>query len=542
MTTTTTSMTTKELLEKTYECKTLEELYALINGHPYVRVAPLYRWGDGSREPLIQKLEKNNTVIPDLNITSEASIRRLTLPATLPKIKEITYSTYYKYDRATQQTISREDWVRLPRNLGKFLYFGEKQEIYVTSIEIHPAAEPVVKGEYDYDRYYSKYATTIKMDPWKKIDKITDSADELTCLQSIQDLLSWYQAKNPYGYKWLTEDYLIRPTKEEVSTNLPWRKRNYAPDIPFIITHDEVELLDKMVVSGHKGPAILDYICGTSASTSDRQLYHRMFKTGGKKPQEIFALSMDAVKVLWNKPSIQYWDSTRKLLKLRNCSIDDIVRCDEYGYDAETYRKIDEILRAKDAEGNPIFSFTGLINYLRRIDVNEAISLYEGMILIKDTIAMARQVNQLTSNLFDTDSLKRTHDVIMRNASIVRNEKIAQGVALACNNKYNYQLGEYFVRQIKTYDDLINEGEQQQNCLRYCYANPIANKTCLIYVMRRVDDPDRSLISIELDPTGTRVRQQLMRFNNPINSEKQLAFLAKWAEYREKVNAKENNI
>jgi hypothetical protein len=251
---------------------------------------------------------------------------------------------------------------------------------------------------------------------------------------------------------------------------------------------------------------------------------------------------MDAVKVLWNKPSIQYWDSTRKLLKLRNCSVDDIIRCDEYGYNADIYRKIDEILRAKDAEGNPIFSFTGLVNYLRRIDVNEAIGLYEGTILIKDTITMAKQANQLTSNLFDTDSLKRTHDVMMRNATIVRNEKIAQGVALACNDKYNYQLGEYFVRQIKTYDDLINEGEQQQNCLRYCYADSIARKTCLIYVMRRVDDPDHSLISIELDPTGTNVRQQLMRYNTPINSKKELEFLSKWAEYREKVNAKENNI
>ena len=85
----------------------------------------------------------------------------------------------------------------------------------------------------------------------------------------------------------------------------------------------------------------------------------------------------------------------------------------------------------------------------------------------------------------------------------------------------------------------MDEGRQQDNCLRYCYASRIANGTSVIYVMRSKKDPDKSLISVEIDPTGAFRRQQYLSHDRDIKDQKQLNFLEKWDKYREKINNKE---
>lgn len=522
-------MNTKTLLEKTYECKNLEELYTLINGTNSVWSSDSNGYWGNNRDYFLGTLY-GNTILNGSRI-KDSEIDNF------PELYPVNFETYYEYNGG--ETLRNPDWVRLPQEIKKnFLYFGEDEKVYMTNLSFVPKdPNKIIRASDGYRgsrHYYEKDNVILKVAKWKTVERIADI--DLLCLQPVSVVLNWYKQKNQYGYKWLMEDYL---GQDRNHNNGRYYYRRFDADIPFIVTHSELELLDKMTINDRKGLALIDSIANKYSTKSDRQMYNRMFKNG-TKAADIFALPMNFVRVLWSKPDIKTWDTTRKMVNLRDCTIDDIVRCDERNMRNDQYGKIDEILRAKDHNGKPVFTFTTLLNYLQKIDVNEAIELDEGLALIADTITMARQARQIPN--FDTDSLKRTHDIMMRNARYVRNEKTVQGIEASCNKKYNFQDGKYFVRQIESYADLMDEGEQQHNCLRYCYASRIADKTSLIYVMRKVDEPKKSLISIELDPTGEVVRQKLAAYNAQITNEGQLKFIEKWNDYRAKINAKEENI
>ena len=515
-------MKTAEILEKTYQCETLEELFTLINGNNLV--FGHQGWGQQVKNPFLMEYKGNNREPVNTPLEGEDYYN-------YPSNIELSFQIYQAY--VNNSWISDSNLIKLPLKMEqKLVYFGEDQNVYQTTwsfVSKDPFSPAKTYTEYagKTQLFYPREQAIIKLEKWKKVNRITEV--NLYCLQPRTTILKWYSNKNPYGYKWLTTDYL-NPNRERIYKGCKgWE------DIPFIVTHNELELLDKMVINDTKGLKMMDSITTICCTNSNRAAYNKMFKEGHNASQ-IFALPMDFVRVLWNKTDVQEWDTIRKMAQLRNCSIDDIIQC-EQRFNKDEIRKMDEILRAKDINGKNVFTLTTLINYLGKIDVNEAISTYEGLPLIADVISMSRQAGEVPN--FDTDSLKRTHDLTMRNLQYVKDAKTAKGVAAAYNGKYNYKNGSFLVRQIKNYDDLLDEGRQQDNCLRYCYAARIANKSSLIYVMRRSNNPDKSYISIELDPTGSHVRQQLTAHNMPITDQKALDFLKDWHDFRAEINNKE---
>ena len=50
----------------------------------------------------------------------------------------------------------------------------------------------------------------------------------------------------------------------------------------------------------------------------------------------------------------------------------------------------------------------------------------------------------------------------------------------------------------------------------------------LIYDMRETAHPDRSLITVEINPECDRIRQKYLAFNQPISDAKQNEFLERW--------------
>jgi len=518
-------MTTKELLQKTYECKTLEDLYTLLNGG----VNPLLARGEDVVYYRRNQQRSAGLLATELEELDKANL--IEVPFTIELLQ-----TYSRWDSETHRHLG-DQTVGLPETINKpYVYFGEDGEAYQTTINIVPKEGAIVRHESLYRnskvKFYDESDAVLQIEKWKKMTRI--SAVDPTCLQSKRVLIDWYQKKNPYGYKWFTEDLRNRPENKDIYN--PWSRRSRKFDLPFIMTHPELEQLSKMTFNGAVGLPLLQDLVTTHTTDSDRIMYERLFKPG-TKASDIFVLPMNFIKVLWNKDDIKAWDSMRKMVQLRNCTIDDILQCENRRMRTDDYRKIDEVLRTKKLDGTPYFSFTTLLNYLGKIDVNEAIEREEGLVLIKDTIVMARAANQDAN--FDTDSLKRTHDVMMRNARVYRNEVTCQKILERCTKKYNFQSGDYFARQIESYEDLIDEGTQQQNCLRYCYADSIANGTTLIYVIRKVADPNHSLISVELSPDGSTVRQQFKAYNKPVIEKSQLDFIEKWNEYREEVNNKD---
>ena len=77
----------------------------------------------------------------------------------------------------------------------------------------------------------------------------------------------------------------------------------------------------------------------------------------------------------------------------------------------------------------------------------------------------------------------------------------------------SYTEGVYFVRGIRSHDDLLDEANQQHNCVA-AYGSRIANGSSYIYVLREVAKPDKSLITIELSPDGRNIRQKYLAYTN----------------------------
>ena len=119
--------------------------------------------------------------------------------------------------------------------------------------------------------------------------------------------------------------------------------------------------------------------------------------------------------------------------------------------------------------------------------------------------------------------------------------------------KYDYTEGVYFVRGIRSHDDLLDEANQQHNCVA-AYGSRIANGSSYIYVLREVAKPDKSLITIELSPDGRNIRQKYLEaeiwimavepspygrniiqkylaYNQPVRNRSQSEFIDRWMKH-----------
>ena len=97
-------------------------------------------------------------------------------------------------------------------------------------------------------------------------------------------------------------------------------------------------------------------------------------------------------------------------------------------------------------------------------------------------------------------------------------------------SKYSYSNEKYFVRPIKDSNDIAIEGSQQDNCVASYWKDHIKGKVS-IFVMRRVSDPNKSLITIDLDYINARCRQSYLAHNRKITDFDQLLFIKEWLDF-----------
>lgn len=375
--------------------------------------------------------------------------------------------------------------------------------------------------------------------------KVTRPVKRGVYLQGAVEIISWIQ--NPYYRKYLI-DVCSKVTSDKYGGS---QQEIIGEGAAFIVTHPEIELLAKMRIAGTTSPAMLSKFFDTAysshphrsfyssrarATDSELSAWNRTFKEG-KNLKEIISLPMPLIEYLWNIPDINVWDNVRKMWSLRDCTPDDIIQLLNTR-DNVTISKIDEILRAK-YQDKPIFSLTTLFNYLNRLDVYQGLSRTEALDLIRDCLAMSRRLEE-APDFIEKDSIEREHRLLMRRQTAVRNEKITQGIKAACTDKFAFENKQFFVRQIRDYDDLKKEGDQQHNCLVWAYDRRVADGTSLIYVIRAKKYPDISLISIELDPTGRFIRQKYLAYNKPVTDKQQLEFIDQWNDFRNNLLDAEN--
>lgn len=306
---------------------------------------------------------------------------------------------------------------------------------------------------------------------------------------------------NPYGYRWYKETGQV-----------------FAPEL--LITVPCIEILSKA------GYAIAKTVTARYMSKTEADTFKRLCQLDGKNPKEIFKTTKTVYTLLKDKEDLMVWDNIRKLANkpwVTNETISEIIESDFNEMDlANAY----EILRA-DYGGMPVFTFRSLCTYLDRIDLNEAICRDEGLILLRDYLRMCKQLDMRPR--IDGDSLKREHDVTARLVREKRDEETAKQMQSACDQmqELNYEEDIFFVRGIRDYDDLVSEARQQHNCV-VSYAGRIAKGQSLIYVLREKKNPDKSLVTIELDPGYKHVCQKFMAYNRPVRNKAINDFIERW--------------
>jgi len=188
----------------------------------------------------------------------------------------------------------------------------------------------------------------------------------------------------------------------------------------------------------------------------------------------------------------------------------------------------------KTYEGKPVFTWKSLMTYLRRVDTFEAIPTEEAIQLLADYLTMCNTLGMKPRT--DADSLKREHDVAARNCRLRRDERTAERMKGTCEKmkRFDYEENVFMVRGIRDYEDLLDEANQQHNCVA-SYSNRIASGSTYVYVMREKAAPERSLITIELSPDGRTVRQKYLASNRPIHNKAQSDFIDRWVRHNRTV-------
>ena len=186
------------------------------------------------------------------------------------------------------------------------------------------------------------------------------------------------------------------------------------------------------------------------------------------------------------------------------------------------------VLVQADNHGRPYFTAQSLVNYLNRIDTFEAIDNHEGLMLIYDYLNMCKQLDMKPR--IDGDSLLREHDIAARLVTIQRTKAEEKEFHNAAElfKAYDYENSVFSVHVIDNQGWLLDKAKQQHNCVA-SYAHRIASGASIVFSMRSKHSPDKSLITIELDPRTLEVRQMYLAYNRRVTNPSQLVFIDRWA-------------
>lgn len=123
-------------------------------------------------------------------------------------------------------------------------------------------------------------------------------------------------------------------------------------------------------------------------------------------------------------------------------------------------------------------------------------------------------------------NLKKEHDKVTKLYKVVRNEMIDVQIQerLKELNKTTYKNNKFLIYPAPSVDSLIDESKQMNNCIKsYCEDYGLGYKD--LYFMRRLDNPDKSLVSVEV--RNNKIVQARIYDNDPPSKE-QWKFLNKW--------------
>lgn len=268
---------------------------------------------------------------------------------------------------------------------------------------------------------------------------------------------------------------------------------------------------------------------GINTAPSTLEQFNRLCGPG-TKPKTIFKAQKCVYETLKREPDLGTWDVYRRMAKTGKLTKDTLVQAYDRHLTNRDLERVSSILGARYG-GRPVFSWQSLMGYLGRLDLYEAIPSGLALEILSDYLGMCRELDMAPR--IDGDSLKREHDIAARLCRQKRNEeearKMAEAKAAFERNKafLAYREDVYFIRPIFDYDELIDEATQQHNCVA-SYGSRIAEGKTFVLTMRETAHPGKSLVTVELSPDCSTIRQKYLASNQPIRSKSISDFLDRW--------------
>ena len=150
------------------------------------------------------------------------------------------------------------------------------------------------------------------------------------------------------------------------------------------------------------------------------------------------------------------------------------------------------------------------------------------MYLYKDYLRFAKQLGlDLKNNKYAfPKNLKEAHDKLEDECYIKENPKIKKAIIKRGKelSKNIYQDDKFTIIPARSINALQDESKQQNHCVR-SYAEDYANGNCDIYFMRNIDNPEKSLVTVEVQDNNI-VQSRIKNNNEPTKT--QLIFLSRW--------------
>lgn len=135
------------------------------------------------------------------------------------------------------------------------------------------------------------------------------------------------------------------------------------------------------------------------------------------------------------------------------------------------------------------------------------------------------------SKLFPKD-LKKEHDKMFNNLEILDNKEYEQEIIDFENmiRPYNYENYDYIIRAARTVEELVNESSQMNHCVRN-YIPKIAAHQSAVFFVRKQEEKEKSLVTVEIDPVN-KILLQARGYDNKEPTITEMAFINDWCHKR----------
>mgnify|MGYP002672015349 CR=1 FL=1 len=183
------------------------------------------------------------------------------------------------------------------------------------------------------------------------------------------------------------------------------------------------------------------------------------------------------------------------------------------------------------------YTVKSLLNYLDYLATYEAITVKgEWYGVLNDIDDNCNMLSQM-SNKYDRypRHFLTSHRITSRTYERWKKEFDEELFAKRVNTKMETTIGDYKFIYPKTTKDIKDEAVQQSNCVA-SYIDRVINGQCDIILMRKKNDVENSLVTVEI--RNGKVVQARQRFNESVNESEQKA-LDKYDEFLSKLNNKE---